>query len=330
MCTFLAINTSSVQLVPATAVSILAVAGAKDPTAIIGTAFLATTCSTIAGLTAVKLLEKLPAYRLPQADLSAKETDPTTTADGEELASERTVPRITFKGKLLLTLFLVLFGLIFAVLRFPDAANGVVASLGQFAPQFFSFQFAPLSSEMQQQGGFSRSIGVISLLAVPFLLSFFPLYASVRGVKVYEEFVEGAKEGFQVAVRIIPFLVAILVAVKMFREAGGIAMLSQLLSPLLNAISFPVDLLPLVLIRPLSGGASLGMFSELVTQFGPDHLISRTAATIFGSTETTFYVVAVYFGSVAVRRTRHAVPAGLIADAVGVIASVIICRAMFG
>jgi len=141
--------------------------------------------------------------------------------------------------------------------------------------------------------------------------------------------VEGAKEGFQVATRIIPFLVAILVAVGMFRKAGGIALVSKVLGPALGWIGFPVDLLPLVLVRPLSGGATTGVFTEIVKTFGPDSMNSLMAGTIFGSTETTFYVIAVYFGSVSIRRTRHAVPAGLMADLVGVIASIVICRLMF-
>ena len=141
---------------------------------------------------------------------------------------------------------------------------------------------------------------------------------------------EGAKEGFQVAIRIIPFLVAILVAVGMFRKAGGIALVSKVLGPALGWIGFPVDLLPLVLIRPLSGGATTAVFTEIVQTYGADSMNSLMAGTIFGSTETTFYVIAVYFGSISIRRTRHAVPAGLTADLVGVIASIVICRLMFG
>jgi len=175
-----------------------------------------------------------------------------------------------------------------------------------------------------------RSLNAISLLAVPFMLAFFPLYAALKRVKVYEHFVEGAKEGFQVAITIIPYLVAILVAVGMFRGAGGIDLITKALRPVLDILHFPSELLPMCLMRPLSGSGTLGMFTELVKQFGPDSLIARTAGTIYGSTETTFYVIAVYFGAVNIRRTRHAVPAGLIADAVGMIASVIICRLMFG
>jgi spore maturation protein B len=187
----------------------------------------------------------------------------------------------------------------------------------------------PVAEELSRQKPAVRVLNTISLLAVPFLLAFFPLYAALKRVKVYEQFVEGAKEGFQVAVTIIPYLVAILVAVGLFRGAGGIALITDWMRPALNAVGFPADLLPMCLMRPLSGSGTLGMFTELVKEFGPDSLIARTGATIFGSTETTFYVIAVYFGAVSVRRTRHAVPAGLIADAVGIIASVIICKMMF-
>ena len=173
-------------------------------------------------------------------------------------------------------------------------------------------------------------VDAVSKLSIPFLLSAFPLYAALRRVKVYEEFVDGAKEGFDVAIRIIPYLVAMLVAVGMFRAAGGIDLLSRALAPVMNALGFPTDLLPMVLVRPLSGSGSLGFFTELVKQFGPDSLIARMAGTIYGSTETTFYVLAVYFGSVAIKRTRHALLAGLTADFVSVVVAVIVCRIVFG
>ena len=205
---------------------------------------------------------------------------------------------------------------------------------------FFVFLFArllfpesfghPVPAADAGETVFIRTVNAVSLLAIPFLLSFIPLFAILRRVKVYEEFVDAAKEGFNVAIRIIPYLVAMLVAVGMFRAAGGIDMLSRALSPLLGAIHFPTDLLPMVLVRPLSGSGSLGFFSDLVKQFGPDSLISRTAGTIYGSTETTFYVLAVYFGSVTITRTRHALLAGLTADFVSVIVAVTVCRIVFG
>jgi len=175
--------------------------------------------------------------------------------------------------------------------------------------------------------GFAKAI---SVLAIPLLLAFFPLYAAMRGVAVYEEFVEGAKEGFQVAVRIMPFLVGMLVAIGMLRGSGAITMVQNWLAPALNVIHFPPELVPLVLMRPLSGSGATGIFAELVKSFGPDSLITRTAGTIIGSTETTFYVLTVYFGAVAIKRARHAVVAGLMADLTGIIASVAICRLVFG
>jgi len=197
-----------------------------------------------------------------------------------------------------------------------------------FAGLFFRSIFHPAADLATSP--LVRAVNAISLLLVPLLLGVFPLYATLRGVKVYEEFVEAAKEGFDVAIRIIPFLLAMLVAIGMFRAAGGIDILSQWLAPVLHAIGFPVELLPMVLLRPLSGSGTLGLFTELTKQFGPDSLIARTAGTIYGSTETTFYVLAVYFGSVAVRRTRYAVIAGLTADLVSVIVAIVVCRAVFG
>ena len=304
MCTFLALNTSSVQLIPASAVAILAAAGSIQPTAIIGTALVATLCSTIAGLTSVKMLEKLPFYRLPPVTPRDEEAK-----NIEEAAAPETVTT-AHAGPLALwpRLFLAAFGAFFLFLLWRTAGSGFDGNRGWFASY----------------------VEAISLLAIPFLLSFFPLYAALRRVPVYEEFVEGAKEGVQVALRIIPFLVAILVAVGMFRGAGGIDLVSRALDPVFQTIGFPTELLPLALMRPLSGSGTMGIFSELVATHGADSLLVRMAGTIMGSTETTFYVLAVYFGSIAIRRTRHAVPAGLIADLTGIIASVIVCRLVFG
>ncbi|MFV0336700.1 MAG: nucleoside recognition domain-containing protein [Chthoniobacterales bacterium] len=302
MCTFLALNTSSVQLIPATAVGILAAGGSKDPTIVIGTAFAATLCSTIAGLISVKTLQRLPNYRLP-----APTPDRLAEIEKEHLKEiseeDSTHPSLSLFGKialLALGLFLIYFGyLIFA--NDPAAREQPVITI----------------------------LKAISILAIPAIFAYFPLFAALRGVPVYEEFVNGAKEGFQVALRIIPFLVAILAAIAMFREAGGIDLIAKALAPLLSLLGIPADLLPLIFIRPLSGSGALGVFSELVQTHGADSLIARTGATIMGSTETTFYVIAVYFGSVAIKRTRHAVPAGLLADATGVIAAIIICHLMF-
>jgi spore maturation protein B len=173
-------------------------------------------------------------------------------------------------------------------------------------------------------------VSAVSRWAIPVFLLGIPLYGAIRGVKVYESFIEGAKEGFQVGVRIIPYLVAILVAVGMLRSAGAIDLLARMLDPVLHRIGMPVELLPLAIMRPLSGSGSMGIVTELVKTHGPDSFIARLAATAYGSTETTFYVLAVYFGSVAVKKTRHAVIAGLTADVVSLVAAVVVCRIVFG
>jgi spore maturation protein B len=149
-------------------------------------------------------------------------------------------------------------------------------------------------------------------------------------VKVYEEFVEGAKEGFEVAVTIIPYLVAILFAIGMFRASGAMDFLIGALDPVLGLIGIPAEILPMAIIRPLTGSGSAGVVADMITQYGEDSLFVKMAATMFGSTETTFYVIAVYFGAVNVRKTRHAVPAGLFADLVGVLASVYVVYLLFG
>ena len=143
----------------------------------------------------------------------------------------------------------------------------------------------------------------------------------VRGVKVYEVFVKGAKEGFDLAVMIIPYLVAILTAVGMLRASGGLDTLVGWVSPLTEAMGMPGEVLPLAILRPLSGSGAFGITTEILQTHGPDSLIGNIASTMNGSTETTFYVLAVYFGSVGVHKIRHAVPAGLAADITGALAA---------
>ncbi len=172
-------------------------------------------------------------------------------------------------------------------------------------------------------------VDLISLWAIPVMLVGIPLYGLLRGVKVYETFVDGAKEGFNVAVRIIPFLVAILVAIGMFRASGAMDLLTEGLRPILTAVGFPPEVFPLAVFRSLTGSGSLALMTDMVTTYGPDSLLGRISATMYGSSETTFYVLAVYFGAIGVKKTRHAVPAALIADLVAVVSSVAICYWLF-
>ncbi len=309
MCTFLAINTGSVQLVSVSAIAILAAAGSKSPTAIVGTTLLATLVSSIAGIALVKVLERfspLPAGRGRFESLAV--VDPAETP----VVKESRLVGLDWWRWLVLGGFVATFLWFFVQLSFSGLEG------------------ATSSADAVEQATWIRALNAVSLLAVPFMISFFPLYAWLRGLPVYEEFVEGAKDGFGVAVQIIPYFVAMLVAIGCLRGAGAIEMFTQWLTPVLALVNFPPELAPMALIRPLSGSGSMAALSDLVRTLGPDHLITRMAATLFGSTESTFYVIAVYFGSVAVKRTRHAIWAGLGADLAGIIAAVIVCRLVFG
>lgn len=177
---------------------------------------------------------------------------------------------------------------------------------------------------------FKTIISIVSLVAIPLLLLTFLGWGFVKKVRVYEVFVEGAKDGFNTAVRIIPYLVAMLFAIGIFRASGAMEVLIAILTPVTNLIGMPAETLPMALMRPLSGSGSLGIMTELMNVHGADSFIGVLASTMYGSTETTFYVLAVYFGAVQVKNTRHALPAGLIADVFGMIGAVVICRILFG
>jgi len=177
---------------------------------------------------------------------------------------------------------------------------------------------------------FQSILNAISALAIPLIILLIPIYGYRKGLKVYEVFVVGAKEGFDVALRIIPYLVAIFAAISVFRTSGAMNVLTWALSPATNLIGMPGEVLPLAFMRPLSGSGALGIVSELIQTHGPDSTIGRMASVMMGSTETTFYVLAVYFGSVSVTNSRHAVPAALTADLAGMISAVVLTNIIFG
>lgn len=194
-----------------------------------------------------------------------------------------------------------------------------------FAVLFFLSDYSSfLSTDL-----FKSVIAILSKWAIPVLLFFIPVFALFKKIKVYEVFIEGAKEGFQVAIRIIPFLVAILVTIGMFRASGAMDLLAKIISPITNLIGMPAEILPAAIMRPLSGSGTLGIISELLETHGPDSFMGNLASTIYGCTETTFYVIAVYFGAVGIKKIRFAAVAGLIADAAGILAALFICRLVF-
>ena len=330
MVTFLAVNTASLQLVPTTAISILAVQGARSPSSIVVPAFIATAIAMCCGVAAAKVMGRLRVFAVPPEEGG----EGSGAVAGVEDSGAETVnaPALTIRGRAMLALLFAAFAWMWVLMAFPDAfpgwrASGAVRSLAGTQGVQPAAAATPASAAGSPVLAMLRAAGT---LAVPFLLAFLPLYAALRRVKVYEQFCEGAKEAFATAQRIIPFLVAMLIGIRLLRDSGVMQLLTDTLHPVLSFFHFPTDLLPLAIMRPLSGSASQGIFVDLVKTHGADSLIARMAATIYGSTETTFYVLAVYFGSVGLRKTRHAVAVGLTADIVALVVAITICRLMFG
>jgi spore maturation protein B len=162
------------------------------------------------------------------------------------------------------------------------------------------------------------------------MIAFIPLYAAWRKVPVYESFVEGAKDGFGTAVGLIPHLVGMMTAISMFRASGAMDLLLAAVRPLFERLGVPGEVVPLGLLRPITGAGSLAYTTDLIKTYGPDSMIGRIASTIQGSTDTTLYVLTVYFGAVGIRRTRYALKVGLFSDLVGFVAAVAVCLLVFG
>ncbi|MGG1313512.1 MULTISPECIES: spore maturation protein [Cohnella] len=169
----------------------------------------------------------------------------------------------------------------------------------------------------------------LSAWAIPMLVVAIPLYAAFRKVPVYETFVDGAKDGFQTAIGIIPHLVGMMTAIGMFRASGALDALVDLVRPFFERLGVPGDVLPLGLLRPITGAGSLAFTTDLIKEHGPDSMIARIASTIQGSTDTTLYVLTVYFGAIGIRRTGYALKVGLFSDAVGFFAAIAVCLLLF-
>ncbi|MBJ6363480.1 spore maturation protein [Paenibacillus sp. MAHUQ-46] len=170
---------------------------------------------------------------------------------------------------------------------------------------------------------------MLSIWAIPMMIVFIPLYAAFHKVPVYESFVDGAKGGFDTAIQIIPHLVGMMVAISMFRASGAMELMVQAIRPLFDILGIPSEVLPLGALRPLTGAGSLAYTTELIKTYGPDSMIGRIASTIQGSTDTTLYVLTVYFGAIGIRKTRYALKVGLFSDLVGFAAAIAICLLIF-
>lgn len=171
---------------------------------------------------------------------------------------------------------------------------------------------------------------LLSDWAIPAFLILIPLIGYFRRIKIYETFIEGAGEGFQTAINILPFLVAMMIAINIFRASGAMDYLISCLKPILEQFGIPAELIPLAVMRPISGTASMGIATELLNSLGPDSLIGKMASTILGSTDTTLYIITVYFGAAGVYKPRYSLGVGLLGDATGFIASIIVCKLIYG
>ncbi|QGT99895.1 Spore maturation protein B [Candidatus Syntrophocurvum alkaliphilum] len=173
------------------------------------------------------------------------------------------------------------------------------------------------------------SLTVVSKWAIPLLLLAIPIYGYIKKVPVYEAFVEGAEEGFKTAVKIIPFLVGMMVAISVFRASGAMDYLIAAIAPLMVALGAPPEVLPMAVMRPLSGSGTLGIATELMRVYGPDSFIGRLASVMQGTTDTTFFVLTVYFGAVGIKKYKYSLYTGLTADIVGLLAAIYICNMIF-
>ena len=296
MCLFLAINTSSVTILPLGVITVRAAAGASVPASILVPSLIATILPTTVAIVASKLLAG--------PDISLVSPGPIEPSSAPEVAldAESDLYPPSRAGKF------------FATALGAAFLGGIVFQLSRHSG---SFSWS------------TTAFDALSTWLIPVLIAGFLLYGYLRGVKVYEVMTDGAKDGFTTTVKIIPFMVAIFVAIGMFRASGAMEIMVKTLSPLTELIGMPAEALSMALMRPLSGSGAFGLMSEIVTK-APDSFLSALVSTMQGSTETTFYVLAIYFGSIGIKRTRHALPAALCADAAGLLGSVLICHLWFG
>ncbi|WP_432406327.1 spore maturation protein [Wukongibacter sp. M2B1] len=174
-----------------------------------------------------------------------------------------------------------------------------------------------------------RALSIISITSIPLMITIILVHGYIKGVKLYDTFVEGASEGFKTALKIMPYLIAIFLAIGIFKESGALEIFSNMLLIPGKLIGLPKEIIPLVVLKPISGSGSLAMIKELINTYGPDSFVGRVAATMMGSSETIFYTMAIYFGAVGIKKSRHTLTCALIAHLAGVIASVVICRMIF-
>jgi spore maturation protein SpmA len=308
MVLFLAINTSGVAVMPLGVIAIRASLGAENAAGIFLPSVLATACSTVVAILVARALSRRRRYAPDRVELAAEPAEGSPNlADGVKGLDE--AERIASASP-------------------PSHPAGAWMLVGFFALLAIAIGLR-LWAPPESLGRMDVLREVANAWLLPVLMATIVVFGVAHRVKVYESFVQGAREGFEIAVMIIPFLVAILVAVGLFRASGALDALVGLLAPASSLVGFPAEALPMALIRPLSGSGAMGVMTATMQQYGADSFVGYLVSVMNGSTETTFYVLALYFGSVRVRATRHAVPACLAADVTGVAAALAWSRIFF-
>jgi len=311
MTLFLAINTSNLALFPTGIIGLRAAAGSASPASVFVPTLVATALSTTVAVIAVKAFIALSARGSPVPVAAA--------ADPARAGAAPPPARATLDAQVADAMA--------ALEREPPPASRARRLLTlALSVGLLCLVAVALGRRVQVDGWGLAARNALSEWMLPLLMAGFVLYGVGRGVKVYDAVVEGGKEGFQVAVRIIPFLVAILVAVAMLRASGALDLVIGGLAPVARLVGIPPETLPMVLLRPLSGTGAYGVAAEIMKTYGPDSLVGTVVTTMQGSSETTFYVLAVYYGAVQVKNTRFTLAPCLLADATGMIASAWACR----
>ncbi len=328
MALFLVINTSGVAVLPLGVVGVRAALGSKDPAGVIVPSIIGTFLSTVLAVLVAKVLEKLPLFSVERAGagplevLAPRAVDERALKEADALASE---VRRTSPARLAVVVAVGL-TLMWALVHRTCAPLAVTEAGGFDAVFRTAFQCMGPA----QVSTFELGRQVMSDWLLPVLMLGIVMIGFGRDVKVYEAFITAAKEGFQVATVIIPFLVAILVAIGMFRASGAMEAITSFVGPVTSAVGIPAQALPMALIRPLSGSGALAVMTETMKTYGADSFVGYLVSLINGSSETTFYVLALYFGSVQVRAVRHTLAACLISDALGLAVTVALCHLFFG
>jgi spore maturation protein SpmB len=303
MILFLGINSAGLALIPTSTIALRASLGSKNAAAILIPTLVATLCSTLAVILASKWLQRRSSFSMEQFEGTSTEIKSTVDSEAlknAEAAAAKELPAQPWKQLISIAALLAI-----ALAAFQTAKSSTLSP-------------------------FESLRALLDSWTLPVLILTFVLLGFSRGVNLYATFVSAAKEGFQTAIGVIPFLVGMLVSIGMFRASGAMGVLVDALTPLVSPFGFPAEALPMALIRPLSGSGANGVMSDIMKTHGADSFLGYLVSVLNGSTETTFYVIALYFGSIGIKHMRHGLLTCLVADFVGPMAAFVVCRFYFG